>query len=103
MIQQLNSASLNSFVDDQAGPEAKVYTDGSRAYKCRENHEAVRHSVGEYVRGEIHTNSIGSFLVDAQGRAHKDLPPALLRSTSSGTWTSLRADTTSGTRTPSTR
>lgn len=60
VIEQVNSATLNSFVDDQAGPDATVYTDGSTAYKGRENHEAVRHSVGEYVRGEIHTNGIES-------------------------------------------
>ena len=70
VIEQVDSATLNSFVDDQAGPDATVYTDGSTAYKGRENHEAVRHSVGEYVRGEIHTNGIESFWSMLK-RAHK--------------------------------
>ena len=29
-------------------------------------HEAVKHSVGEYVRGQAHTNGIESFLVYAE-------------------------------------
>ena len=70
VIEQVNSATLNSFVYDQAGPDPTVYTDGSTAYKGRENHEAARHSVGEYVRGEIHTNGIESFWSMLK-RAHK--------------------------------
>lgn len=43
-------------------PSAKVYTDEARAYRGMSfNHEAVNHSVGEYVRGQVHTNGIESF------------------------------------------
>ena len=38
-----------------------VYTDGEPAYWGLPNHEAVRHSVGEYVRGMAHTNGMESF------------------------------------------
>ena len=43
-----------------------MYTDGADAYRGVEeghdlNHAAVRHSVGEYVRGEVHTNGVESF------------------------------------------
>ena len=41
-------------------PNAKIYTDESRAYEGL-NREAVRHSVGEYVRGQAHTNGMESF------------------------------------------
>lgn len=51
---------------------ATVYTDGSTAYRSRENDEAVRHSVGEYVRGEIHINGIESFWPMLK-RAHKGM------------------------------
>ena len=70
VVDEVDGATLNSFVDDQAGPGAKVYTDGSTAYRGRANHAAVRHSVGEYVRGEIHTNGIESFWSMLK-RAHK--------------------------------
>ena len=41
-----------------------IYTDGSSAYRHAHEdyaHEAVRHSIGEYVRGQAHTNGIESF------------------------------------------
>ena len=38
-----------------------VYTDGEPAYAGLQNHEAVEHSVGEYVRGMAHTNGMESF------------------------------------------
>ncbi len=31
------------------------------AYRGMPNHEAVKHSVGEYVKGQAHTNSIKAF------------------------------------------
>ena len=85
VIDQVNSTTLNGFVDAQAGPDATVYTDGSSAYRGRENHEAVRHSVGEYVRGERFTPT-GS---RASGACSSGLTRARstgsARSTSSGT------------------
>ena len=38
-----------------------VYTDGEQGYVGLPRHEAVKHSVGEYVRGMAHTNGIESF------------------------------------------
>ena len=38
-----------------------VYTDGEPAYRDLPRHEFVRHSVGEYVRGQAHTNGMESF------------------------------------------
>ena len=39
----------------------KVYTDEAAAYQGLLNHEAVKHSVREYVHGQAHTNGIESF------------------------------------------
>ena len=54
---------LQEFVHDTAAPGAQVYTDEHSAYRSLHGyeHEAVRHSVGEYVREQIHTNGIESF------------------------------------------
>ena len=39
----------------------KIYTDTATGYSGLPNHEAVRHSVGEYVKGQAHTNGMESF------------------------------------------
>ena len=40
---------------------AKVYSDEHGAYIGLDNHEVVKHSVGEYVKEQAHTNGIESF------------------------------------------
>ena len=52
------------FVAAHTKPGAKVYTDEAAAYNAlnsRYDHEAVNHSVGEYVRQQAHTNGMESF------------------------------------------
>ncbi|MCY4585741.1 MAG: transposase [Bryobacterales bacterium] len=49
------------FVRYVAKKKAIVYTDEAKVYDDLDNHETVRHSVGEYVRDQIHTNGIESF------------------------------------------
>ena len=55
---------LHGFVRDHVAFGSTLYTDDHRAYiglGVDYDHESVRHSVGEYVRGEAHTNGIESF------------------------------------------
>ncbi|MCY4231811.1 MAG: IS1595 family transposase, partial [Alphaproteobacteria bacterium] len=54
---------LQGFVQDNAEPGATLYTDEHGAYPGMGEfvHEAVNHSVGEYVRQQAHTNGIESF------------------------------------------
>ena len=61
VVDSVDGATLRGFVDGHAAPETMVYTDGATAYRGRKNHEAVHHSVGEYVRGKAHTNGVESF------------------------------------------
>ena len=42
-------------------PGATIYTDEASAYEGLPNHEAVKQSVSEYVRGMPHTNGMDSF------------------------------------------
>ena len=74
VIDTVDGATLNRFVDGHTVPDAYVYTDGSTAYKGRKNHEAVAHSAGEYVRylagATVHTNGVESFWSMLK-RAHK--------------------------------
>lgn len=57
---------------------ARLMTDESSLYtKVRSpfaSHEAVEHSLYEYVRGEAHINSAESLLLTAQAAAVRDAP-----------------------------
>ena len=61
VVPDTTGATLRGFVASHTQPDAMVYTDGEPAYWGLPNHEAVRHSVGEYVRGMAHTNGMESF------------------------------------------
>ena len=57
-----DDASLQGFVADTVKSGSTVYTDDHAAYRGMAdiNHEAVKHSAGEYVQGLAHTNSVES-------------------------------------------
>ena len=61
VVENTDADTLKGFVAESVVPEATVYTDGEAGYVGLLNHEAVKHSVGEYVRGQAHTNGIESF------------------------------------------
>ena len=63
-IPNTDEATLMGFVAETVSPQSTIYTDGSTSYTDADGtytHQAVRHSVGEYVRGQAHTNGIESF------------------------------------------
>lgn len=63
-ITRTDARTLQGFVAANVEAGAAVYTDEARAYqglRKHYRHEAVKHSVGEYVRGMAHTNGIESF------------------------------------------
>ena len=61
-VPETTKDALQGFVASRAVPGATVYTDEARAYQGMPfNHEAVKHSVGEYVRDQAHTNGMESF------------------------------------------
>lgn len=62
---------LHKFVTRNTAKNAVIYTDETAVYKdMPRKHESVRHSRGEYVRGNAHTNGIESFWSMLK-RAHK--------------------------------
>ena len=61
VVEKRDKATVHPFVESSRKPGAKVYTDDYSSYKGLENHEAVKHSVGEYVDGMAHTNGVESF------------------------------------------
>ena len=64
------SETLGGFVTGNVIPGTRIYTDDATAYTHLPNHASVKHSVSEYVRGDVHTNGIESFWAMLK-RAHK--------------------------------
>ncbi len=62
VVASTDKDTLQGFVKDSADPGATVYTDDAAAYDSLPfDHESVKHSASEYVRGDAHTNGIESF------------------------------------------
>ena len=75
VVEDTTSETLQGFVMGNVVPGTTIYTDDATAYTHLPNHESVKHSVAEYVRGQVHTNGIESFWSTLK-RAHKGhLPP----------------------------
>ena len=62
VVGSTDKPTLQGFVTEHTAPGATVYTDEASAYEGMPfAHEAVKHSVAEYVRGMAHTNGMESF------------------------------------------
>ena len=70
VVQDTEGDTLKGFVMGKVVPGTTIYTDDARAYTNLPNHQAVKHSVAEYVRGQVHTNGIEGFWATLK-RAHK--------------------------------
>ncbi len=58
-VSETTAARLGQFNQDNAEADAVKYTDDNMAYKSLKHHESVKHSVGEYVKEQAHTNRTG--------------------------------------------
>ena len=61
VVMDTKRSTLRGFLEKQVSMNAMVYSDENPVYKGLDKHEAVAHGVGEYVRGQAHTNGIESF------------------------------------------
>ena len=63
-VERTDAVTLIGFVESAVEPGSTVYTDDARAYDALPNafnryaHRTVKHSLGNYVDGDAHTNSI---------------------------------------------
>ena len=60
----LDHRNVRAALFDHLHPESRLVTDGARHYRhamASKSHESVDHSKGEYVRGDVHTNSLEGF------------------------------------------
>ena len=56
VVEDTKATTLQRFVHERIQPDTKVYTDDSTSYVSMSNHESVKHSAMEFVRGDVHTN-----------------------------------------------
>ena len=72
VVEHTDADTLQGFVRNHTAPGATLYTDDAPVYDGMPDfeHESVKHSVGEYVRQQAHTNGIESFWSMLK-RAHK--------------------------------
>ena len=71
VVHATDQETLQGFVEDHVAPGATVYTDDATAYESLPfTHATVKHSLSEYVKGDVHTNGIES-LWSMLKRAHK--------------------------------
>jgi len=63
VVDSLSKKTLQGLVHEIVGEGSTLYTDGNTAYAGMDGytHEAVNHSVGQYVRQKAHTNGVESF------------------------------------------
>ena len=61
VVGTVTGEALREFVQRHRDEQTKLYTDEASAYEDLVNHEAVKHSAKEYVRGQISTQGIESF------------------------------------------
>ncbi len=61
VVTRANQPNLLRALATHTDPQAMIYSDGNPSYRTLPNHQAVRHSVSEYVSGLAHTNGIESF------------------------------------------
>ena len=62
VLSEVNKNLMKLYVHALTADGSTVYTDDASIYKALDReHDTVRHSAGEYVKGEAHTNGIESF------------------------------------------
>jgi transposase-like protein len=69
-VPNVTAKTLRPIMDEQIAKDSRTVSDdgGARARHGEPNHHSVNHSIGEYVRGDIHTNTIeGYFSIMKRG------------------------------------
>jgi transposase-like protein len=63
-VERVHKPVINQIISERVSFDARIFTDEGSVYRQlahTRDHEIVVHSKGEYVRGEVHTNSIEGF------------------------------------------
>ena len=85
VVSTVNKTTVHGIIETRTEKGIKVYTDEASVYQRipERDHEAIRHGIGEYVKGKAHTNGIESFWATLRrahmGTFHKFSPKHLQR------------------------
>ncbi|MDD9996409.1 MAG: IS1595 family transposase [Rhodospirillaceae bacterium] len=60
-VPETKKSTLQKHLAEHVPPDVTVFSDESYAYEGLLNLESVKHSIGEYVRGQVHINGMESF------------------------------------------
>ena len=61
VVESVNAPTMQDFVEKRTEPDAVIYSDEAAVYSdLPRKHEVVKHSAGEYARGDVSTNGIES-------------------------------------------
>jgi transposase-like protein len=64
-VEHADQSTVTKIVNENLDRESRLFTDESRLYSRIADHvsehDTVRHSSGEYVRGDVHTNTVESY------------------------------------------
>lgn len=64
-VERVNAKTLRPIMQEQIAAETRLITDEARQYislgKDFAEHHSVNHSIGEYVRGDIHSNTVENY------------------------------------------
>ena len=100
VVEKTDAPTLQGFVHRNTNADTQVYTDEARAYNgLNRPHEAVKHSVGEYVKEQVHTTGL-KVIGPCSSRDWMGFTTTSASSTWAGTPESLRDGTTPARRTP---
>ena len=100
VVEKTDAPTLQGFVHRNTNADTQVYTDEARAYNgLNRPHEAVKHSVGEYVKEQVHTTGL-KVIGPCSSGDWMGFTTTSASSTWAGTPESLRAGTTPARRTP---
>ena len=72
VVENTKRSILHEFIQDNVTDGSEIFTDDLESYQKMEGyeHDFVKHSVGEYVKGQVHVNGVESFWTMLQ-RAYK--------------------------------
>ena len=73
VIENTDADTLQGFVAESTVPGAMIYTDGETGYVGLPNHDAVKHSVGEYVKPQGWRHNSGQYRFTEQEKYHARL------------------------------
>jgi transposase-like protein len=70
-VQRLTASNLSKHVEKYVDPKSRLITDEFRSYiklgRRFEQHDVIKHKLGQYVQGDVYTNTVEGFFALIKG------------------------------------